>query len=691
MRFDVFPGYDGIVPEASWFPFVFEVENDGPGFNATIEVVGAQFDTSQSRKLAVELPTGTTKRLVMPVFSTARFMHEWDARLLDEKGRKVTEATGIRARKIHPWRIPLAAGMTRAALPLPDIKMRNSGELQPVIARIQPNVFPDNPLALEGLDTIYVSSERALDLQVNQSTALLGWLHHGGHLIVGVEQVGQVNGNEWLRKILPCDLTGMITLDPGAEAHRSLHDWLTSNLRFDRTDMSSRDYEMLNVRRTSRIEFKNPYAELVRDLNFEAAPFQLATGKLRDGQVLIGSEKAPVGIMARRGRGQITVLMFSPELEPFLSWKHRAHFWAKMTALPPELLTQEQYQQANGPSIDGVFGAMIDSRQVRKLPVGWLLLLLLAYLVVIGPVDYYWLKKINRQMLTWITFPAYVALFSLLIYYIGYKLRAGETEWNELHLVDILAVADTGEWRGRSYSSIYSPVNATYRLVNESPFATLRGEFLGSYANAQEGSRANVHQRGNNFVADVAVPVWTSQLFVSDWLKREDLPLRMTIKRDAREWVAEVENLSNERIPLAHIVVDGQVFEVTDLPKEQAKTFRFVAGTPIGTFVQTHGSAFSSAVNQRQQAFGENRLHIHDVPRAAAAASLVSHLNPRSDHGYGPFISPPGLDLSPVAARGDAILLAWVPNYAPMKAMNQFNPRRSSRNTLFRLATPVQN
>ena len=48
---------------------------------------------------------------------------------------------------------------------------------------------------------------------------------------------------------------------------------------------------------------------------------------------------------------------------------------------------------------------MVDSKQIRKLPIGWLLLLLLAYLVVIGPLDQYWLKKINKQMLTWITFP----------------------------------------------------------------------------------------------------------------------------------------------------------------------------------------------------------------------------------------------------------------------------------------------
>src|SRR6185503_8118390 len=145
------------------------------------------------------------------------------------------------------------------------------------------------------------------------------------------------------------------------------------------------------------------------------------------------------------------------------------------------------------------------------LPVGWLLLLLVAYLAVIGPLDQYWLKKINKQMLTWLTFPCYVAFFSALIYFIGYKLRAGESEWNELHIVDVIPHGQSADLRGWTFGSIYSPVNARYNVASEQPFATLRGE---SGANRggmnQESSRARVEQRGNTFNASLDVPVWTS-------------------------------------------------------------------------------------------------------------------------------------------------------------------------------------
>jgi hypothetical protein len=685
VRFDVFPGYDGIVPEGSWFPFVFEISNDGPTFNGVVKVAASQYDQSGSRLIPVELPTGTTKRLSLPVFASGRYVINWDAQLLDEKGKVVAESLGIRARKVNPWTIPLAGALSRTPPVLPNIKPRQE-DLQPIVARLQPSVFPDNPIALEGLQTIYITSEKALELKASQVNALLAWLHNGGHLIVSVDQIVQVNGTEWLRKALPAQLSD-IGMTPN---HSGLQDWLVSDVRHDGSSYG-RD-GLPTVRKTNRSsEIANPYAALTPDDLFEKASMQVAKGKVRDGKVLMGSATEPLALIAARGRGQITTLLFSPELEPFLSWKNRPHFWAKLTAVPPELFVSEQYSRAGGHSIDGVFGAMIDSKQVRKLPIGWLLLLLLAYLVVIGPVDYYWLKRINRQMLTWITFPIYVALFSVLIYFIGYKLRAGETEWNELHVVDVLPVVTEAEYRGRTYASVYSPVNATYRLVSELPFATLRGEYLATYAAAGEGSQARVQQLGNTFQADITVPVWTSQLFVSDWLNRDIVPVTVTLSRQDRGWSAEIENALGKKIKTAILVVDEQVYELGELPAEKTVQLPLTNATPVATFVHNHGNSFMSAASQRQQAFGQNRPYIHDIPRSVMAASLVAHLSGRSDGpGHGQFITPPGLDLSPLAYRGNAIFMAWVENYAPVKPIHKFSPARSHKDTLLRLTVPVE-
>ena len=50
----------------------------------------------------------------------------------------------------------------------------------------------------------------------------------------------------------------------------------------------------------------------------------------------------------------------------------------------------------------------------------------------------------------------------------------------------------------------------------------------------------------------------------------------------------------------------------------------------------------------------------------------------------------PGLDLSAALNHGQAVLLAWASGYSPIRPMNQFTPRRSQRDTLWRVVVPVE-
>src|SRR5436190_20849592 len=73
IRLDVFVGYDGVTSQGGFFPAVFEVFNDGPTFNAVIELLPSQFNQGQLRRVPVELPTGTLKRIGVPIFSSEQY------------------------------------------------------------------------------------------------------------------------------------------------------------------------------------------------------------------------------------------------------------------------------------------------------------------------------------------------------------------------------------------------------------------------------------------------------------------------------------------------------------------------------------------------------------------------------------------------------------------------------------------
>jgi hypothetical protein len=689
LQFDIFLGYDSVVREASWFPIAVEVFNDGASFNATVEISTGSINSDQVRQIPIELPTNTRKRLTVPIFATAGRVEQWNVRLVDERGRIRAERSA--QSKPMAWEGILLGAMPRTfagAPALPDTSSRRP-EMKPQVARIQPEIFPDNPIALEGLNALYLNSEKAIALKVNQVAALLAWIHEGGHLILSVEQITDVNATPWLQQLLPCDLKDAANM----AIDEDVQQWLGRDAR---SEIATATPGTRPGKRSNFISSApNPYATLANDPAFVGAELAVATGTLREGaRVALEAQGKPLVIQANRGRGKVTVLTFSPEREPFRSWKNKAWFWAKLVEVPTDWFVSGDINTFGGWSIDGVFGALIDSRQIRKLPVEWLLLLLVVYLVVIGPFDQWWLKKINRQMLTWITFPAYVVLFSLLIYFIGYKLRAGETEWNELHLVDILPRGERAELRGRTYVSIYSSANATYPLASDQPFATLRGELLDLYGGGKEGSKAQVEQRGNNFRAQISIPVWTSLLYVNDWLQPSSPPISATISEQGAVLEGMVENFLDRPLAKLRLVVRGKVHELGALAAREQKKFKIEneAGVPLNSFIQgnssQNGATFENAVQARRNPLGDNRRgQLEDPSLVSMVASFSSYIP--TQPGQRRFVSPTGLDLSPLVERGDAVLLAWDANHSLVKPLNQFKPVRTQRNTLLRLAIPV--
>ncbi|MGC8991924.1 MAG: hypothetical protein ACP5MD_17540, partial [Verrucomicrobiia bacterium] len=323
---------------------------------------------------------------------------------------------------------------------------------------------------------------------------------------------------------------------------------------------------------------------------------------------------------------------------------------------------------------------MIETRQTRKLPVEWLLLLLAIYLIVIGPLDYWWLKKINRQMLTWLTFPAYVAVFSLLIYWLGYKLRAGETEWNELHLTDILESDRGAVLRGRTFASLYSSANAKYRLACDLPNAALRSEYRGFIGGGQESSRINAELIANSFRAEVAVPVWSSLMYIGDWVQPAEPPLVAGVTQKSSQLTVTIENRLGRPLGQAFLAYQDKLYTLGSLGASQRKsiTVGTETGTDLFAFVRLHGARFQSAAMARNQAFGhiqQSRLDL--VPETVVAASfadLLAASRGAPQQPAGPpgvsiqrgFVSPPGQDLSDMLRKGDAALLVWDPNQSPV-------------------------
>jgi hypothetical protein len=717
LQFDLFTGYDGMVREANWFPVSCEIFNPGPTFDGVIEITSGSFGSDQVRRIPMELPTNTRKRFIIPVFSPGGRFLQWNARLVDERGKVRAELPNLQP-SVVTWDGILIGALSRSfpgAPVLPDIKLARA-ELTPRVARILTEHFPDNPLLLEALDAVYLNSEKALELRPEQIEALLGWVRNGGHLIVAIEQVIDLSSLPWLQMLLPMRLEETQTMELRGAA---LYQWLRQR--------GEPHLHQAGYRRSRSIRVTGPPTDRANSPPiagaFGAGQFLAATGIMRDGEVLFEEDGIPLVVAAPRGRGQVTLLTFSPEREPFRSWNDRQWFWSRVFNVNQQWYAAGPNQPViGGSSIDGIFGGLLDSRQVRKPPLELLLALLVAYLLVIGPLDQYWLKKINRQMLTWVTFPAYVLLFSLLIYYIGKTLRKGETEWNELQVVDVLPAPGGGsDFRGSTWISVYASENSRFPLRSQKSKAVFRGEVLDLFGGGRETSRGWVEQYGNTFRAEIAVPVWTTQLYVHEWVESGNPPVQFRVRQKDELWEMQVANLLPRPIPQARIVFQGALFELGTLAEKSNITFQVerladpqpragprnihgqaaplllrqndgkeIRGMPLSQRVGSEAGRYQQVVQSRRQAVGDaTRGWLENPEVHSMMVSFLSNLPTEQQHHRG-FFAPASFDLTHLVDRGYAILLAWDPGNGSSRPLSGVRIARSSQNTLYRLAVPVE-
>jgi hypothetical protein len=95
-------------------------------------------------------------------------------------------------------------------------------------------------------------------------------------------------------------------------------------------------------------------------------------------------------------------------------------------------------------------------------PISGLLVLLGAYILIIGPINYLVLKRLDRRELAWVTMPVLVLTFAAAAFGYGALLRGTDVVINEVAIVR--GAPDATEATANVYFGIFSPTRSTYRV-----------------------------------------------------------------------------------------------------------------------------------------------------------------------------------------------------------------------------------
>ncbi len=240
-----------------------------------------------------------------------------------------------------------------------------------------------------------------------------------------------------------------------------------------------------------------------------------------------------------------------------------------------------------------VMNYLFELRQMQPLSIWWVILTLTALAVLLGPVDYWILKRLDKQPYTWVTSTAWIAVFTIGAYYGVQWLRAGSMELRAVTVLD--SIADSNCVWATSYAGIFAPRSDEYELEGLTPnqwwsgVAPMQEEIW-----AQQG-QSGVRQiycrqaDGGNLPVSLPISIWTVQSLLCEWTPKE-MPFHAAVSRQGGAITVEVANTSGSEIRMGSILFEDSCADLGSVPAHTTKQFA-VRTRPFRLWSQ--GSAYS--------------------------------------------------------------------------------------------------
>jgi hypothetical protein len=527
---------DSLAKFGAWAPVYVSFELLEP-LSEPVELVAETPDPDEiNTAFAVELDVRGTApgalfasdRGAIPYVRLSGSASEVTLTVRTKAGKALSEPLRVRTKVREPLQyVVLALGGVPAGFELPKPVAVGGVEPTPLrngrveLAHIADfTKLPDHWTGYDGADLVVLCTASASDNFLNRlfgadakrREALLEWVRRGGRLVVSVgEKAKRATELAELQQVLPFAVN---PTNPGRAVSSFPLQWAA-------------DFEQ-----------KNATNATLAVSGGTVALAHLVPHTARAARVVSpppGSRGEPVAAQATLGLGRVTVVAFDLDRMPFADAEARSRFWDWVLRVcgsqqacaggdgkprPPGALTEDEDEAAvalrqHNDAFEGV----------AVVSFGWIALLIAAYILLVGPVEYFVLKRVfGRLELTWVTLPVIVLTVCVVAYLAADSVKGRELKVNKIDVVDV----DAGDGRvyGTSWATVFSPRIDNYSVAftpNDGWGAAEPGTAVNALG-APRGGRPGLVRRSYDIRPEgldrVPVQVWSTKPFGAQWSAR---------------------------------------------------------------------------------------------------------------------------------------------------------------------------
>jgi hypothetical protein len=395
----------------SWFAIAVDLENAGPTVTGELRIAGGT-DSRTRFATPVELATGSRKEYLLYALPPT-FGGNMTVELVSGNQSVASAKVAIALHDQGQLVVGVVSENPARIVGQLDLLPSQNG-LQATIVPLSVADLPERLQAWAALDRLVWQDEDASQLTPGQVAALRGWVAGGGRLVIAGGTAGADSLTGFPDDLLPYRPTAVLDIDP-------------SVLR-----------------------------PILGGLPADATTLTALSGDPGRGRALATSGDRVVAADMTLGSGSVTLLGF----DPATSWIATGDTWD--APLWRRLLPNRSGGIVSLTDDQNIVSAVSNLPSLALPPIGGLLVLLVGYIILIGPVNYLVLRRIDRREWAWVTVPALIVVFTAGSFGFGALLRGSDVILHEVAIVR--GAAGTDQAVAQSYLGIFSPNRATFQL-----------------------------------------------------------------------------------------------------------------------------------------------------------------------------------------------------------------------------------
>ncbi len=421
-----------------------------------------------------------------------------------------------------------------------------ASESEAQVGRLEWTGLPDSWLGWDGVDAVVLGDAAFSGLSTPALEALRTWVQLGGTLIVPGGSLAPAVGASSIADLLPADVTGTTTLP---------------------------DLSALAAWANAPVE-QGAGGTLISQLALR-----------RDAQVLCGTVSQPLIVSRPAGSGRVVMTAFDFTASPLKYWNGQEAMWSNLltgVARPISRVAPKEMVDPWSGLFGGIVGAASTMPEAELPSMALIVSFLLAYIVVLVPLNYTILNRLDRRELAWLTTPVIVAVFTFGAYGLGYAMRGGTVVLNRLGVVEAAAGSPIG--RGHGYLGLFSPARTSYEIDLRAPASGARDL---AQAEQRVGGRLAITAGAEQRIQNASMNMWTTRAFGVEYTLDLQKGITGDLEYDGKTISGRIHNGTRLALRNCRLIVGDRMGKAVNLSAGQErsvtfseKTARAVAGNP---------------------------------------------------------------------------------------------------------------